>query len=64
MIADPELRPYRTPCFPCDISRVFRGEMQEKTRKLAMNFLSMLFSKNLSRILKNVAAVNRLSEPA
>ena len=38
--------------------------MQEKTRKLAMNFLSMLFSKNLSRILKNVAAVNRLSEPA
>lgn len=38
--------------------------MGEKTRGLAMNFLSMLFSKNLSRILKKVAAVNRLSEPA
>lgn len=29
-----------------------------------MNLVSMLDSKNLSRILKNVAAVNRLSEPA
>lgn len=29
-----------------------------------MNLLSKLFSKNLSRILKNVAEVRRESEPA
>lgn len=64
MTADPELSPYRTPCFPLRDERVSRGEVGEKTGGLAMNFLSMLFSKNLSRILKKVAAVNRLSEPA
>ena len=50
--------------FPLRDERVSRGEAGEKIRGLAMNFLSMLFSKNLSRILKKVAAVNRLSEPA